>query len=648
MIRSSVILFFSIISFSFVKAQSLLTPETLLSLGRVGAKGLSKDGSLFYYSVAIPSMEENKNKSKFYSIPSQGGQANEIPALPTGEMITVENGGENIKLSPNGKSVIFSREVKMQNIQGYDSYPTLTKSNAQIYDHLNQRHWDTWEDGSYSHVFIADNVAGYALREKDIMAGEMFDAPQKPFGGDEDLMFSPDGNQVLYVTKKKMGKEYAISTNTDIYMYDIASGITTNLTEEMKGYDTNPIFSKDGNHLAWLSMQRDGFEADKNELWVMDWKTKIKQCITRNWDETVSSFRWSDDNNTIFFVAPFHGTEQLFEVGIKLDLDEAKSSLRQITRGQFDINGISDQKGNTLYVTRTDMNRAAEVYMVDITNGSMTALTHINDQAYNGIKSCMVRERYTELENGQQLFSWVIYPPDFDSTKKYSVLLYCQGGPQSALTQFYSFRWNFQLMASNGYIIIAPNRTGMPGWGTKWNEDISKAWGADPMRDYLAAIDDISEENYIDKDRRGAVGASYGGYSVFMLAGIHENRFKTLIAHDGLFDLKSWYGTTEELWFANWDIGGNYWDGDRDADKSYEKYSPSNYIDKWNTPILIYQGGKDYRVPVEQGMQAFQAAQLKDIKSRFIYMPDENHWVLKPQTAMVWHKEFYKWLKETL
>jgi dipeptidyl aminopeptidase/acylaminoacyl peptidase len=409
------------------------------------------------------------------------------------------------------------------------------------------------------------------------------------------------------------------------------------------------MFSNDGTQLAWLSMKRDGYEADKNELWVMDWKTKTKKCVTRDWDETVSSYRWSLDNETIYFIAPFHGTEQLFQVKAVTSNDDMSAPVvKQITKGAFDVNGIADQNSSKIYVTRSDMNHASEVYMVDASTGEMTQLTHTNDQLYASINMCPIRERYTTLENGDQLFSWVIYPPGFDSTKKYPVLLYCQGGPQSALTQFYSFRWNFQLMASNGYIIIAPNRTGMPGWGTKWNENISKAWGADPMRDYLAAIDDISNEKYIDNDRRGAVGASYGGYSIFMLAGIHENRFKTFIAHDGLFDLKSWYGTTEELWFANFDIGGNYWDKNRDAQNSYAKYSPSNYIDKWNTPIMIYQGGKDYRVPIEQGMQAFQAAQLKNIKSRFVYMPDENHWVMKPQTAMVWHREFYKWLKETL
>ncbi|HNF70883.1 MAG TPA: S9 family peptidase [Chitinophagaceae bacterium] len=629
------------------EARQVLTPESLLSIGRVGARGISRDGQTIYYAVTTPSMKENKNKTKLYSIPLNGGVATEIKEIPGQEVITVENGGENIKAAPDGKHVLFSREVKLQKISGAEKYPDFPLSNVQIYDDLNQRHWDTWEDGAYAHVFVADLVAGFALHEKDIMPGEEYDCPQKPFGGDEDILFSPDGSEILYVCKKKSGAAYAISTNTDIYCYNIKTGQTTNLTEGMMGYDTNPVFSNDGSKMAWLSMQRDGYESDKNELWVMDWSTKTKKCLTRDWDETVSSFSWAKDNETIYFIAPFHGTEQLFSVSKRNDT-EIPFGVQQITSGDFDVNGIAAQSGNTLVVSRCDMNHATELYTVNLNNGNMKALTHVNDAFYADLESCMVRQRYTDLGNGQQVFSWVIYPPGFDSSRKYPMLLYCQGGPQSALSQFYSFRWNFQLMASQGYIVIAPNRTGMPGWGTRWNEDISKHWGDEPMRDYLAVVDDLSEEKYIDRSRRGAVGASYGGYSIFMLAGIHENRFKTFIAHDGLFDLKSWYGTTEELWFANWDIGGNYWDGIREADRSYEKYSPSNYIDRWNTPIMIYQGGKDFRVPIEQGIQAFQAARLKDIKSRFIYMPEENHWVLKPQTAMVWHQEFYRWLKETL
>jgi dipeptidyl aminopeptidase/acylaminoacyl peptidase len=368
--------------------------------------------------------------------------------------------------------------------------------------------------------------------------------------------------------------------------------------------------------------------------------------LTKDWDETINSFAWSNDGKQIYFIAPYQGTEQLFEVTINEDFNGV---VRQITKGQFDVNGIAAETPTSIIVTRTDMNHAVEIYSVAKTSGEMIQLTHVNDAAYNNINMCEVKERYTLLENGENLFSWVIYPPNFDSTKKYPTLLYCQGGPQSALSQFYSFRWNFQLMASQGYIVIAPNRTGMPGWGTKWNADISLDWGGNPMRDYLAAIDDISSESYVDTDRRGAVGASYGGYSVFMLAGMHEGRFKTFIAHDGLFDLKSWYGTTEELWFANWDIGGPYWDHkNHEAKKSYTEFSPSNFVEYWTSPIMIYQGGTDFRVPIEQGLQAFQAAKIKGLKSRFIYLPEENHWVLKPQNALAWQYEFYKWLKETL
>ncbi len=642
------LVFIALLGFMNVNAQQTLTPEKLWSLGRVAAQGISKDGKTVYYSVSIPNIQENKNTTKYYAIPILGGNATEINALPDQPNITVENESDNIKVSVDGKRVIYTRDVHMQNNKGVDAYPTLTKSNVYIYDDLNQRHWDTWEDGNYSHVFVADNAANFAVHEKDIMQNELFDCPQKPHGGSEDLMFTPDSKQIVYVTKKKSGKEYAISTNTDLYLYDIQTSRTENLTTGMEGYDTQPAFSNDGTTLAWLSMKTEGCESDKNDLWIMDWTTRSKINLTENWDETVGSFQWSQDNQKIFFIAPFHGTEQLFEISMKVE-GPSETAIRQITNGQFDVTGIAAQNGNTLVVSRTDMNHANELYTVDISNGTMTQLTHVNDKAYADIKLCEVKERYTELDNGDQLFSWVIYPPDFDANKKYPVLLYCQGGPQSALSQFYSFRWNFQLMASQGYIVIAPNRTGMPGWGTKWNADISKDWGGNPMRDYLAAIDDISTEAYVDKDRRGAVGASYGGYSVLMLAGIHEGRFKTFISHCGLFDLKSWYGTTEELWFANWDIGGPYWDkNNREAQNSYKNFSPSNYVSNWTSPIMIIQGGKDYRVPIEQGLQAYQAAQLQGIKSRFIYLPEENHWVIKPQNGLVWQSEFYRWLKETL
>jgi dipeptidyl aminopeptidase/acylaminoacyl peptidase len=479
------------------------------------------------------------------------------------------------------------------------------------------------------------------------MAGEPYDAPQKPFGGAEDMVWAPDSRSLIYVSKKKFGKEYAVSTNSDLYHYDLATGQTVNLTANMDGYDTNPSFSPDGQFVAWTSMSREGFEADKNDIWVMDLKKRsaLKMNLTGRWDGTVNNFIWTNDRQKIFFIAAWEGTEQLFEVNFP-GYTKMLPVVRKLTEGKWDINGLVGISGNNIVVTRSDMNHASELYLVDAVSGKMRQLTHENDNIYNSIKLSNTELRKIRTSDNRTMGVWVIYPPDFDPAKKYPTLLYCQGGPQSALSQFYSFRWNFQLMAANGYIVVAPNRRGMPGWGTKWNEDISKDWGGQPMRDYLAAIDAVSEESYVDKERLGCVGASYGGYSVFMLAGMHNKRFKSFIAHDGLFDLKSWYGTTEELWFANWDIGGPYWQKPKPV--SYEKYDPSNFVDKWNTPIMIIQGGIDFRVPIEQGLEAFQAAQLKGIKSKLLYLPNENHWVLHPQNALVWQREFFRWLAETL
>jgi len=619
-----------------VLSQNKMTPELLWKLGRVNGLGISKDGKYVVYSVSTTDIETNKSKTKSYIIPVTGGTAIEIS--------NADSLLNNKKLSPDSSYFLSNKEVKEKKISGSDYYPDLTKSNAYIYDNLDQRHWDTWEDGKFDHVFVTP--VGKPEEEKDIMAGEPYDCPQKPFGGDEDYVWNPDGKHVVYVTKKKFGKDYALSTNTDLYEYDISTGTSKDLTEERKGYDINPSFSKDGT-LAWLGMEREGYEADKQDI-VASTGLGVVNLTKQRDDIHVEGFKWSDDGRNIFFWAPVNGTLQLFEVDYT-GATQKLPDIRQITNGNFDITGIVGQTGNVLIVSRTDMNHATELYAVDIGNGNMKKLTYVNDSVYNSIGKCKTERRWVMTTDNKKMLVWVIYPPDFDSTKKYPTLLYCQGGPQGALTQFYSFRWNFQLMASEGYIVVAPNRRGMPGHGTKWNEQISKDWGGQAMKDYLSAIDAVSKEKFVDKDRLGCVGASYGGYSVYMLAGIHHNRFKTFIAHDGVFDLKSWYGTTEELWFANWDIGGPYWDkNNAAAQKSYSQFSPSNFVDKWNTPIMIIQGGKDYRVPIEQGLQAFQAAQLKGIKSKLLYLPDENHWVSSAQNALIWQHEFFKWLDETL
>jgi dipeptidyl aminopeptidase/acylaminoacyl peptidase len=633
------ILFFSTLLLSFsAMAQNKMTPELLWKLGRVSGLGISKDGKFILYSVGTPNAAENKTSRKTYAIPVTGG--NPIPVSNADSMLV------NEKISADGKYMISSAEVKVKKLTGKENYADLQKSNVYIFDNLNYRHWDTYEDGNFGHVMLTPLQNGVAGTAIDLMPGEPHDCPQKPSGGDEDFVWNPNGKEVVYCTKKKYGTAYAISTNTDLFAYNIETGKTRNLTEGMEGYDINPSFNKKG-ELAWLSMRREGFEADKQDIIVSNGITKMNLTASRD-DIHVEGYRWADDGRSLFFFAPINGTLQLFVVNYP-GLTKMAAVVTQITKGDFDVNGIIGQSGNTLIVSRTDMNHAASIYSVDIATGNMVQLTHVNDETYATLSMSKTERRFVKTTDGKDMLVWVIYPPDFDPAKKYPTLLYCQGGPQSPLTQSYSMRWNFQLMAANGYIVVAPNRRGMPGHGTKWNEDISKDHGGQAMRDYLSAIDALSKEKFVDKNRLGCVGASYGGYSVFMLAGMHNNRFKSFISHDGIFDFRSMYGTTEEMWFVNWDYGGSYWDKkNAPAQKSYAQFSPSNFVDKWNTPILIYQGGKDYRVPIEQGQQAFQAAQLRGIKSKFILLPDQNHWVLTVQDALVWQHEFYKWLEETL
>jgi dipeptidyl aminopeptidase/acylaminoacyl peptidase len=616
-------------------AQQRMTPELLWKLGRVSALGITTDGKNVVYKVSVPSIEDNKSNSKFYTVPVNGGNATEITEY---KKLLREK-----YVSPDGQYMLTHKEVKVEKVNGKDHYPELEKSTVQIYDGLDYRHWDTWNDGTHNHV----GYAPVSDKEKftDIMAGEPYDSPQKPFGGEEDYTWSPDGKSIIYVSKKKAGTEYAISTNTDLYEYNLASKTTKNLTFGNPGYDTQPAFSPNGD-LSWLQMKRDGYEADKNDIIVRHKGVDIN--LTGGWDGTVDSFTWSEDGKKIYFSAPVDGTKQLFEVNFP-GVTKIAVTVNQITDGMFDVNSIIGFSKNKVIVERADMNHATEIYSYDLKRKTWKQLTHVNDAAYAGIALSKTEKRYVTTTDGKKMLVWVILPPDFDAKKKYPALLYCQGGPQSALTQFYSYRWNFQLMAANGYIVVAPNRRGMPGHGVEWNEAISKDWGGQVMDDYLSAIDDVAKERYVDKKRLGAVGASYGGYSVFYLAGIHKNRFKSFIAHDGVFNLQSMYGTTEEVFFTNWDNGGPYWEKDNAAaQKTYSQFNPINLVDKWNTPILIIQGGVDFRVPIGQGQEAFQAAQLRGIKSRFLYFPDENHWVLKPQNAMVWQREFFKWLNETL
>lgn len=614
----------------------VMSPEQLIELNRVSAVGLSEDGKSVVYRTSSYDLTTNESSRKLYSVPVKGGTVTEIKEV--GNLVKDKN------ISPDGKWKLVTKEVKVQDVFGTDHYQDVPQSNVMIYDQLNYRHWDQWEDGSYSHLFI-QSTTDTSDHGMDIMEGTPYDCPQKPFGGDEDYIWSPDGNKVLYVTKKLAGTDYAVSTNTDIYEFDIPNRNTSNLTSKNKGYDTHPSFSKQGT-LAWLQMKRDGYESDKNDIIVKLADGKIN--LTKKWDGTVNGFIWSNDGSKIYFNAPVGGTVQAFEIEVP-ESSKVKVKPRQISDGQFDVNGIIGHSGNHLVVYRRDMNHATEIYNLNIESGEMKQLSNANDHIYKDIKMSKIEKRMVKTTDGKEMVTWVIYPPDFDPSQKYPTLLYCQGGPQGALSQFYSFRWNFQLMAAKGYIVVAPNRRGMPGHGVEWNEQISKDYGGQNMKDYLSAIDDVAKESYVDKERLGCVGASYGGYSVFFLASIHEGRFKSFISHDGIFNWRSMYGTTEELFFVNWDLGGPYWDKDNEAaQQSYADFNPINFVDKWDTPILIIQGGLDFRVPIGQGLEAFQAAQLQGIKSKLLYFPEENHWVLSSQNSLVWQREFYKWLEETV
>ena len=650
-----------------INAQNVMTPETLWTLNKIGVSAVAPDHSSLIYSLGKVDLKTEKTNRKNYFLNlNDNGAAhldlgkksliqwdkNGIYAQEDGKIYLSKDAGktwtefynlgevDNIIISPDGKKIAFSKQVLVEKLMGKDKYSDVPKTTAQVYTDLNHRHWDYFNEGKYNHVFVVKTTENVD-QAKDLLEGKAWDSPQRPSGGSEDFVWSPDSSQLLYVTKPLSGKAYATSTNTDIFAYDLASGSVKNLTESNKGYDVNPKFSPDGNFLTWQSMERDGYEADKNEVKIMDWKSGKTTNLTKDWDESVTgSVFWSQDSKMIYFNTAFRGTTQLFSLNPKT------SKIAQITKGDFDVTDIFADQKNSLLVTRTDMNHSADLFSVDLKNGAMKQVTEVNKENYSKITPSKTELKMVKTTDGKEMGVWFIYPPNFDPNKKYPTLLYCQGGPQSALTQFFSTRWNFALMAANDYIVVAPNRRGMPGWGTQWNEQISKDWGGQVMKDYLSATDFAKTLPYVDKDRIGAVGASYGGYSVFMLAGIHENRFKTFIAHDGLFDMKSWYLTTEELFFANWDLGGSPYD--QPTPKSYTDFNPSNFVNKWNKPMMIIQGGIDYRVPYEQGQEAFQAAQLKGLKSKFLYFPNENHWVLHPQNGLVWQREFFEWLKETL
>lgn len=654
-------------------AQEIFTPEKLWELNRIDGGTLSPDKKNLLYSSTSFKMSENKGNSELFlydlaqkkSIQLTNTPFSEYEAkwLNNGEIIflssetgssqlwkmdtdggkkrlsNLESDIDGFILSPNNEKIILLLSVKTKQTVN-DIYSDLPKANARIENDLMYRHWNQWDDEFKTHLFLHELTDNELSNEGiDLLNGEVFDAIVPPFSGSETVTFSPNGDFVYYSSKKMLGKKFALSTNSDIYEVDLKSNSTKNFTEGMMSYDNSATFSPNGTKMAWLSMAKDGFEADKNVIYIYDFKKNTKVALNLLYDLTVTDFQWDTDGKAIVFSAPYKGVQQLFLY------DLVNNTTVELTEGKMNV--VSYTIANDfIYLGLQSMVAPTDLYKYNRKNKNLENLTNVNQDFLKNISLPTIQERWIKTTDGKEMLTWVLLPPNFDKTKKYPTLLYCQGGPQSMVSQFFSYRWNLMLMASQGYIVVAPNRRGLPGFGQDWNDAISKDWGGQPIRDYLSAIDEVSKEEYVDKDKMGAIGASYGGYSVYFLAGIHEKRFKTFVSHCGLFNLESWYGTTEELFFANWDIGGAYWDP-KNKDL-YEKNSPHKLVNNWDTPILVIHGGMDFRVPESEGMQAFQAAQLKGLKSRYLYFPTEGHWVQKPQNGLLWQREFFRWLAEDL
>lgn len=640
------------------KAGGKLTPEILWKFGRAGSVALSPDGKSVLYTVTEYQLDSQKSQTNIFSIPVSGGEAVKLTSnggnspqwINEGKSIAYVSGGrlctmnpdgtdqkivegldnfEIFSISPDGRKIYFTRRVKLD--QAADEKHGLPKSKVRIIDDLMYRHWNYWHDYSYSHVFVASFDGKSVTGEKDIMEGQRFESPDSPYFDEGEIAWSNDSRFVAYSSKRLTGLDYAKSTNTDIFLYNIADGTEINITEGNKGYDKYPVFSPDGTKIAYQSMAEDGYESDLYRLFIYDMANGSRTWISKGWEFDVENVKWAD-NKTLYFTCSHLGTTQIFT------LPASGGEVRKVTEGKHNLGPI-DLESGVLVSGLTSMSMATEIASIDMNTGAVTQLSAINKFIYDHIKMGNTEEKYVKTKDGQNLQMWVIYPPDFDPSKKYPALLFCNGGPQSTLDQFFSYRWNMQIMAANGYIVYAPNRRGVKGFGQEWTKQISGDYGGKNMQDYLDATDAMAKEPYVDKNRMGAVGASYGGTSVFYLAGIHGGRFKAFISHNGMFNFTSWYGSTEELWFPDKDIEGPYWN----EPKSYQ-YSPHLRVEEWDTPILIIAGQNDFRIPYTQAMEAFQAAQLRGIPSRLLFFEDEYHFVTKPQNAVIWQREFFEWL----
>lgn len=661
-----------------------LTPEVMWKMSRIGGHALSPDGATLLYTLTRYNMEENRGVTVIVSRDLATGEEKELTDTSSnsvspiwgvdgksiwfasnrgGEMqlwqmqadgsqpkqvSNIEGGIEGFGVSPDERHIYYTQFVHAKDINSADVHKDMAKSKARIYDDLMVRHWDYWDSGKYLHIFVADLLANGVGTATDITGEKSaWDTPLAPYFDHAEIAWSPDGKQLAYTCKPLTGAEYAVSTDSDIFIYDLESGETKNICKGNKafafvGYDKYPVWSPSGSKIAFRSQERAGNEADKERLMVCDLTSGEVKYLTPNFDYHATNVVWSSDETILYFIAPIEATHQICSV--KAD---GTGEVEVLTKGDHDINSFELGGGKCVGSVMT-ISMAPELFEFDLTNGSMTKLTAVNDFVYDNIKMGEVQKRWVKTTDGKKMLTWVILPPDFDATKKYPTLLYCQGGPQSVVSQFWSYRWNFQLMAAQGYVVVAPNRRGVPSFGQEWLDQISGDYSGQNIRDYLSAIDDVAKEKWCDKERLGCVGASYGGYSVFYLAGHHQKRFKAFIAHCGIFNFESMYGHTEEMFFVNNDYGGAYWDkNNKTAMRSYAN-SPHKAVDKWDTPILIFTGERDYRIPYTQSLEAFTAARLRGIPSRLVSFENEAHQVFKPQNSLVWNREFFGWLERYL
>lgn len=658
------------------QTSSPMTPEMLLTMARIGGFALSPDGSKVVYTVSFPSIEENRSTSKLFTLSMSGKNRKQIASSLQGinspvwiqngkriallakdakgemqlfdmdadgsdirQLSAVEGGITGFLFSPDEKSLLYTKDVKYgETVQ--DKYPDLPKASGRIVTDLMYKHWDEWVT-TVPHPFLV------ALGEmpfscgKDLLEGEPYEAPMKPFGDLSDFSFSPDGKKIAYACRKKTGLAYSISTNSDIYIYDVAKETTYNLTEGMMGYDTHPTFSPDGKQIAWCSMERDGYESDLIRLFVADIATGKKEWITEGFECNVENPTWMPDGKSILFISCVEALTDIYKVELK------SKKISALTSGVNDYVGFDLQNGKLL-VARQSMLEPTDLYSINLKSGKAVALTAENKATLDKLGDVRCEKRIMRTTSNEDMLVWVLYPANFDPSKQYPSILYCQGGPQGTISQFWSYRWNPRIMAEQGYIVILPNRHGVPSFGKAWNEQISGDYPGQNMKDYMTAADEMKKEPYIAKDKMGCVGASYGGYSVYWLAGNHEGRFACFIAHAGIFDMEAQYYQTEEKWFANWDMGGAPWEKDNAVAQRTFRLSPNKFVDKWDKPILVIHGEKDYRILASQGMMAFDAAVMHGVPAEMLIFPDENHWVLQPQNAVLWQRTFFGWLDRWL